>query len=74
MENRPFSPMYHGAQDGWIEVVATDGRPAPAEGPTIHVGGAESYEARCRRCHHVPARDRAQGELEMEQARALEEE
>jgi thymidine kinase len=35
------------------------GSPAPAEGPTIQVGGAESYEARCRRCHEVPpvARD-----------------
>lgn len=32
-----------------------DGRPAPAEGPTIHVGGAESYEARCRRHHEVPS-------------------
>ncbi len=31
-----------------------DGRPAPAEGPTIQVGGAETYEARCRRCHEVP--------------------
>ncbi len=31
-----------------------DGVPAPAEGPTIHVGGSESYEARCRRCHEVP--------------------
>ena len=40
-----------------------DGKPAPAEGPTIKVGGAESYEARCRRCHEVPKRDRAQGEL-----------
>lgn len=43
-----------------------DGRPAPAEGPTIQVGGSESYEARCRRCHQVPARDRSQVELEME--------
>jgi thymidine kinase len=43
-----------------------DGKPAPAEGPTIQVGGAESYEARCRRCHEVPARDRAQVELTME--------
>lgn len=42
-----------------------NGRPAPAEGPTIHVGGAESYEARCRRCHEVPARTRDQTELEM---------
>lgn len=37
-----------------------DGRPAPAEGPTIHVGGAESYEARCRACHEVPSVDRGQ--------------
>jgi len=40
-----------------------DGEPAPAEGPTIQVGGAESYEARCRGCHVVPTRDRAQAEL-----------
>ncbi len=32
-----------------------DGRPAPAEGPTIQVGGSESYEARCRRHHQVPS-------------------
>lgn len=31
-----------------------NGRPAPAEGPTIQVGGLESYEARCRACHEVP--------------------
>jgi thymidine kinase len=37
-----------------------DGRPAPAEGPTIQVGGLEAYEARCRRCHEVPAVDRQQ--------------
>lgn len=37
-----------------------DGRPAPAEGPTIQVGGTETYEARCRNCHVVPSRDRAQ--------------
>jgi len=43
-----------------------NGKPAPAEGPTIQVGGAESYEARCRRCHDVPARDRAQVELLMD--------
>ena len=42
-----------------------DGRPAPAEGPTIQVGGSESYEARCRACHDVPARDRSQTELSM---------
>ncbi len=43
-----------------------DGRPAPAEGPTIQVGGPERYEARCRRCHEVPAGTRLQTELEME--------
>ena len=37
-----------------------DGEPAPAEGPTIQVGGLESYEARCRSCHEVPALNRAQ--------------
>jgi len=37
-----------------------NGKPAPAEGPTIQVGGLESYEARCRSCHEVPPLDRAQ--------------
>ncbi|NJD65540.1 MAG: thymidine kinase [Chloroflexi bacterium] len=37
-----------------------DGEPAPAEGPTIQVGGLESYEARCRACHEVPSATRAQ--------------
>ncbi|HEX6132887.1 MAG TPA: thymidine kinase [Longimicrobiales bacterium] len=37
-----------------------DGRPAPAEGPTIQVGGLETYEARCRACHEVPSLARAQ--------------
>jgi len=32
-----------------------DGRPAPAEGPTIQIGGLESYEARCRAHHLVPS-------------------
>ncbi len=40
-----------------------DGEPAPAEGPTIQVGGSESYEARCRACHEVPATDRQQTEM-----------
>lgn len=40
-----------------------DGRPAPAEGPTIQVGGLESYEARCRACHEVPSLTRAQTSL-----------
>lgn len=39
------------------------GAPAPAEGPTIQVGGAESYEARCRRCHEVPSVARDQTTL-----------
>ena len=37
-----------------------NGEPAPAEGPTIQVGGLESYEARCRMCHEVPSIDRNQ--------------
>lgn len=40
-----------------------DGEPAPAEAPTIQVGGAESYEARCRRCHQVPSVTRDQTSL-----------
>lgn len=32
-----------------------NGRPAPATAPTILVGARESYEARCRHCHEVPA-------------------
>ena len=43
-----------------------NGEPAPAEGPTIQVGGSESYEARCRKCHQVPLRTRHQTELDME--------
>lgn len=46
-----------------------DGHPAPAEGPTIQVGGAETYEARCRRCHQVPQTTRHQTELEIEPQR-----
>ncbi len=40
-----------------------DGKPAPAEGPTIQVGGLESYEARCRVCHEVPSEALAQTSL-----------
>ena len=43
-----------------------DGKPAPAEGPTIQVGGSESYEARCRRCHEVPTVTRAQTALDID--------
>ena len=27
-----------------------DGQPAPTDGPVIQIGGAETYEARCRQC------------------------
>jgi thymidine kinase len=43
-----------------------NGEPAPAEGPTIQVGGGESYEARCRKCHEVPLTSRHQTELDIE--------
>lgn len=33
-----------------------DGRPARYDDPVILVGGSESYEARCRRCHQVPGK------------------
>ncbi len=39
------------------------GAPAPAEAATIEVGGADRYEARCRRCHEVPATSRDQTSL-----------
>lgn len=42
-----------------------NGEPAPAEAPTVHVGGAETYEARCRRCHEVPEVGRHQTELDI---------
>jgi thymidine kinase len=48
-----------------------DGEPAPAEGPTIQVGGAETYEARCRKCHDVPLRTRHQTELAMRGAASV---
>ncbi len=31
-----------------------DGQPAPADAPTLVVGGLEMYEARCRRCYQSP--------------------
>lgn len=37
-----------------------DGRPARYNSPTILVGGSETYEARCRHCHEVPAPDEDQ--------------
>ncbi len=46
-----------------------NGQPAPAEGPTIQVGGAETYEARCRKCHQVPRTTRHQTELDIKPQR-----
>lgn len=40
-----------------------NGEPAPYESPVVQVGGAESYEARCRRCHQVPSDARYQTSL-----------
>ena len=40
-----------------------DGKPAPYDSPTIMVGSADSYEARCRACHIVPRLDEAQQRL-----------
>ncbi|MDX1495270.1 MAG: thymidine kinase [Longimicrobiales bacterium] len=42
-----------------------DGKPAPPEAPLVHVGGAETYEARCRACHEVPEPGRHQTELDI---------
>jgi thymidine kinase len=33
-----------------------DGKPARYDDPIILVGGSESYEARCRKCHEVPGK------------------
>jgi len=41
------------------------GRPARYDSPTIMVGSAEAYEARCRGCHSVPRRDEDQGRLSL---------
>ena len=34
-----------------------DGRPAGWDDPIVLVGGTESYEARCRRCHELPSNE-----------------
>jgi thymidine kinase len=39
------------------------GKPARYDSPTIMVGSAEAYEARCRACHSVPRRDEDQVRL-----------
>ena len=38
-----------------------DGRPASYDSPTIMVGAADSYEARCRACHVLPRPTEGQG-------------
>lgn len=40
-----------------------DGLPARYDSPIVMVGGADSYEARCRSCHRVEPPDAAQGKL-----------
>jgi len=40
-----------------------DGHPARYDAPTIMIGGQESYEARCRKCHEVPRVDEDQFSL-----------
>jgi thymidine kinase len=40
-----------------------DGRPARYDSPVVMVGGAETYEARCRACHKIAAPDEGQGKL-----------
>ena len=42
-----------------------DGKPALYGSPTIMVGGADAYEARCRACHQVPRRDEDQVDLKL---------
>ena len=44
------------------------GRPARYDSPTIMVGSAETYEARCRACHSVPRKDEEQLMLEARRA------
>ncbi|MCO4100096.1 MAG: thymidine kinase [Gemmatimonas sp.] len=39
------------------------GQPASYDSPTIMVGAADSYEARCRACHQVPRSDEGQQSL-----------
>jgi thymidine kinase len=40
-----------------------EGRPASYDSPTIMVGAADAYEARCRACHQVPRSDEGQQSL-----------
>lgn len=38
-------------------------KPAPYDEPTIMVGASESYEARCRHCHEVPAKPKGSQQM-----------
>lgn len=40
-----------------------DGKPARFDSPIVMVGGADSYEARCRTCHRLAPPDESQGKL-----------
>ena len=40
-----------------------DGKPARYDSPVVMVGGADSYEARCRACHRIGPPDETQGKL-----------
>jgi thymidine kinase len=42
-----------GADDASFTQRLVDGKPAAFDGPTILVGGTESYEARCRDCFEI---------------------
>ncbi|MFB3069973.1 MAG: thymidine kinase, partial [Gemmatimonadales bacterium] len=42
-------------------------QPAPYDSPTILIGGTETYEARCRRCHEVPVIAAGQTQLFQDQ-------
>ena len=40
-----------------------EGKPAKYDSPIVMVGGADSYEARCRACHKIAPPDEGQGKL-----------
>jgi thymidine kinase len=42
-----------------------DGQPARYNSPVVMVGGADSYEARCRACHKIGPPDESQGKLQI---------
>mgnify|MGYP000859405316 CR=1 FL=1 len=53
-----------GAQDDGVgPSIKIGGKPAPYDSPTIMVGAADSYEARCRACHIVPRATEGQQQL-----------